>query len=317
MVQVPLLLMAVRREREAMRIVEETPNPRHGVEQWLSGLGLDTISVGMLVQLLTASAVCIRTVGELVDKGHSDVENFSSQLPLGVRRPFIKAVQDVRSGRHTVLGEARGAFDAKWDVAVPVHEFLTDLGIFDAASVNTAAKAFLDGERVRTKGSLLALTTTQLQSLAAQLPTELQDPLLDAVQHAIKSGRGWCVAPVPAPTAFTLEAADQGRASLTWERKGMMYTTCKHCNEMKERHFMSLLLAEGGALRASRHCFNPQGFRCVDCGKTEAEHHGSTRACMDEAGVFATAQVWAADRLQSRVQQVRPSRVPTQGGDIC
>lgn len=304
MVQVPLLLMAVRGARASMRIVEGTRSPGQGVEQWLSGLGFDTISIGVLAQLLKAPSVSILTVGVLLGQGDSELDKLVGQLALGVRRPFLKAVQDARAGRQTVLGEARGAFDAKWDVAVPVHGFLTHLDLFDAASVNTIAKALIDGGRVRTKGSLLALTSAQLQSLAAPLPRGLQKPLLDAVQDATESGRGWRLAPASAPAAFTLKAADQVKANATYTSKGMLYSTCKLCNGKKDVHFMS---------GASRHCFDPLSLPCSSCGKTATMHHGSARACLDEAGVFAAAQVWAADRLQSGGQQVHPSRGPTAG----
>ena len=278
--QVPLLLLAVRRARASMRTVDATRNPGQGVEQWLSGLGFDTISAGMLVQLLRAPSVSILTVGVLVGQGPSDLDRLVTQLPQGVRQPFLKAVQDARAGRQTVLGEAR-VFDAKWDAAVPVHRFLTDLGIFDAASVNAIAQALLGG-RVRTKGSLLALTTAVLQSLAAPLPSGLRKPLLDAVQIARESGRGWRLAPAPPPAAFTLTPEDQRKATSTYTSKGMLYSTCKLCNGKKNVHFMS---------GASFCCFDHQGFQCSSCGKTGAVHRGIARACLDEARVFAAAQV--------------------------
>ena len=148
-----------------------------------------------------------------------------------------------------------------------------------------------------TKGSLIAHSPALLKALAAPLPQGLQKPLLDAVESARQSGRGWRAQPAPAPAAFTIQGGE-GRAFSTWERKFKLGSSCKHCSEGKSWHFV---------FGASRYCFSPQKFPCSSCGKTEAMHFGSARTCRGVAQLFAAAQVWTADHLKSGGQKVHPS----------
>ena len=199
-VQVPLLLDALRSERASRGAVSAAIDPGQDVGDWLrDDVGLDQVSAAEIEAVFKAEDVEMDSMGVILAQEEGEVDELVASLPAGVRQPLLEALSDARAGRlkpRPDPANTRAVLETAWCVSGEVAAWLTALPSMNAKGVSAVEAACL-ARSIRTKGSLLAQSATVLSELVAQLPKGPQKPLQNAIRSARKEGLGWNLSATP------------------------------------------------------------------------------------------------------------------------